>query len=219
MTRSVLLVTLWGYDDSEDMIEILLTINAPDPSQKNERALARATNAVLSVRTANIVHVRANNVFEAAVNASEELRSRMWGLPWIRNQSTNLEAWICQLPRSAASRESLMFIDVVQTFGEALDNDTTLDESMTDAFTEHAEGLAMSRELESMHHPQTDITRLCAMYVAAARQAEREEAHLYFADDFLMNLLRRLCGLGESEARGWLHGGHNNNEWYIEDSE
>ena len=165
------------------------------------------------------MHVRANNVFETIVNASEELRSRMGGLSWIRNESTNREAWVCHLPRSAASRESLMFIDVGETFSFALYDDTALDVSVTDAFAEHAEGLAMSRELESMHDPQTDITRLCAMYVAAARQAEREEANLYFVDDFLMNLLRRLCGLGKSEARGWLHGGHNNNEWYIEDSE
>ena len=67
--------------------------------------------------------------------------------------------------------------------------------------------------------PQTDITHLCAIYVAATRQTEREEANLYFADDYLMNLLRRPCGLGEREARGLLHGAQNNSEWYIEDSE
>ena len=90
---------------------------------------------------------------------------------------------------------------------------------MAFAFIDRAKHFAMSRELADLNNPRSDITRLCAMYVAAARQAEREDANLLFADEYLLTVLRRRCGLGVSEAQGWLYGGRSSNEWYIENND
>ena len=79
MTR-LLLTAKWlqgGIDAAQGQIIVKLETKKRDMLRCGEQSIAYATDATLSARRTRIVCMRASDVFEASVNASRELRSRV----------------------------------------------------------------------------------------------------------------------------------------------